>query len=82
MRSINSFFTKIAIIGMIIGGLSYILNPSLEKIGQGGQLIAQAAIPWWISVIQFIGTTIGGTLGAIGILILLYLVMRSRKSSC
>jgi hypothetical protein len=52
-----------------------VLNPSPEKIGQAGQLIAQAAIPWWISVIQFLASL--GLIGVIGIIIILIFVARN-----
>lgn len=60
---------------MVIWVLSYAANPSPEKISQAGQLIAQAAIPWWIPIIQFLATL--GILGAIGIIVLLSLVARN-----
>jgi hypothetical protein len=57
---------------------SYSLNPSPEKIEQAGELIAQAAIPWWVSVIQFLASAPFGILGTILILVLLYLVAKGK----
>lgn len=51
---------------------SYALNPSPEKVGKAGELIAQAAIPWWIPVIQFFAPL--GIMGVIVILVLLFFV--------
>lgn len=51
------------------------VNPTSEKIGQGGELIAQAAIPWWLQVIEFLAA-----LGAVGALLaVLFLIVLSVK---
>jgi len=71
MRKIAAIFSIPIIVGMIVWVLSYAVNPSPEKINQAGQLIAQAAIPWWVSVIQFLAPL--GALGAIGIIVFLFL---------
>lgn len=62
----------IAITPMTYWAFSYVLNPSTEKISEAGELIAQAAVPWWIPVIQFFAPL--GVIGAIVILALLYFV--------
>ena len=59
----------------IVWVLSYTVDPSLDKIDQAGQLIAQAATPWWVSVIQFLAPL--GALGAIVIIVLLFFVARN-----
>jgi hypothetical protein len=76
MRKIGSIFALISIIGVFIWAFSYQINPTPEKIDQAGQLIAQAAIPWWVSVIQFLASL--GIIGAILILIFLYLVAKGK----
>ena len=75
MKKIAAIFSIPVIVGMIVWVLSYAVNPSPDKIEQTGQLIVQAAIPWWVSVIQFLAAL--GTLGAIGIIVLLYFVARN-----
>ena len=52
--------------------LNYTLNPSPEKISKAGELIAQAATPWWIPVVQFFAPL--GIVGAIVIVGLLLFV--------
>lgn len=76
MKIIGAIFSIPIVAGMIIWALSYVVNPSPDKISQAGQLIAQAAIPWWVPVIQFLATM--GTFGAIGIIVLLFLVAKNR----
>ena len=71
MRKIAAIFSIPIIVGTIVWVLSYAVNPSLDKIEQAGQMIAQAAIPWWVSVIQFLAPL--GALGAIGIIAFLFL---------
>ena len=71
MKRIAAIFSIPIIVGTIVWVLSYAVNPSPDKIEQAGQLIAQAAIPWWVSVIQFLAAL--GTLGAIGIIVFLFL---------
>jgi hypothetical protein len=75
LKIIAFIFSVPTIIGTAVWSLSYLINPSPEKIGQAGQLIAQAAIPWWVPVIQFLAPL--GILGAILILVLLYFVAKS-----
>jgi len=38
-------------------------NPSSESIEKGGELIAEAAVPWWIGVIEWLSSLQG--IGAI-----------------
>jgi len=64
------------LVGMSAWALSYLMNPSPEKIGQAGQLIAQAATPWWVPAIQFLTSASLGILGAILIFALLYFVAK------
>jgi len=71
VKRIATIFSIPIIAGMIVWVFSYAVNPSPDKIDQAGQLIAQAAIPWWVSVIQFLAAL--GTLGAIGIIVFLFL---------
>ncbi len=70
-----AFLTLIPIlVGMAAWAFSYVLNPSPDKVDQVGQLIAQAATPWWVPVIQFLVPL--GIIGAILILVLLYFVAK------
>lgn len=71
MKIIAAIFSIPIIAGTIVWVLSYAVSPSLDKIDQAGQLITQAAIPWWVSVIQFLASL--GALGAIGIIVFLLL---------
>ena len=64
------------IVGISAWAFSYLINPSPEKIDQAGQLIAQAATPWWIPVIQFLASASLGIFGAILIIALLYSVAK------
>jgi hypothetical protein len=52
-KIIDSLSSKITLFCMVVWGLSYLLNPSPEKIGRAGEIIVQAAIPWWVPIIQF-----------------------------
>jgi hypothetical protein len=74
VKAIAAILSIPTIAGFIWWALSYSVNPSPDKIDQAGQLIAQAAIPWWVSVIQFLAPL--GFIGAIGILVLLFLISK------
>ncbi len=74
MKVIAFIFSIPTIVGMAIWSFGYLINPSPEKVSQAGQLIAQAAVPWWIPVIQFLAPL--GIGGAILILVLLYFVAK------
>ncbi|MFO7996672.1 MAG: hypothetical protein R6U93_05985 [Dehalococcoidia bacterium] len=67
-------FSIPVIAGTVVWVCSYTLNPSPDKIDQAGTLMAQAAIPWWVSVTQFLADL--GTLGAVGIILLLFFVAK------
>jgi hypothetical protein len=53
-----------AIITVIVGlpllmkflfwSIGYSISPSTEGIGKGAELIADAAIPWWLGVIEWL----------------------------
>lgn len=53
-----------AIISVIVGlplltkflfwSVGYTISPSAESIGKGAELIADAAIPWWLGVIEWL----------------------------
>ena len=73
--------TIFTLVGISVWAFSYLINPSPEKIDQAGQLIAQTAIPWWVSVIQFLESASLGILGAILILALLYFVAKGGKEA-
>lgn len=68
----TKIFTILAVSSIAWWTLSYMLNPSPEKISEAGELIAQTAIPWWIPVIQFFAPL--GIIGAIVIIVLLFFV--------
>jgi hypothetical protein len=74
-KFIGSIFTTLTLLQIGIWGVSYVLNPSPAAIDQAGQIIAQAAIPWWMSVIQFLAPL--GIIGSIGVVVLLVLVARN-----
>jgi hypothetical protein len=71
---IGGLFSLVTIVSFIIWMLTTMANPTPENISQGGELIAQAAIPWWITVIQFLAPL--GLIGAILILIVLFYASR------
>ena len=75
MKLIAEIFSIPLIARTAVWVVSYTVSPSLDKIDQGGQLIAQAATPWWVSVVQFLEPL--GVLGAIGIIVLLVFVTRN-----
>ena len=75
MRVIAAILSVPTIAGIIVWAISYTANPTPEKIDQAGQLIAQAATPWWVSVIQFLAPL--GTIGAIGIVGLLFMMKKN-----
>jgi len=75
MEKLAAIFSIPLISRTIVWVVSYTVNPSLDKIDQAGQLIAQAATPWWVSVTQFLKPL--GALGAIGIIVLLFFVARN-----
>jgi hypothetical protein len=74
MGLIGKIFSLIAGASFIIWAISYIASPSPEKIADAGQLIAQAAIPWWMPVIQFLAPL--GIIGGICIIVVLFLVAK------
>jgi hypothetical protein len=76
MKVVGAFFSIITLGGFMIWVLTYMANPSPENLAEVGPIIAQAAIPWWISVIEFL--TKFGTVGAIGILVLLFFIAKNR----
>ena len=68
----RKIFTILAVSPIALWILSYMFNPSPEKISKAGELIAQTATPWWIPVIQFLVPL--GIIGAIVIVALLFFV--------
>ena len=71
---IGGFFSLVTIVSLTIWMLTTRASPTPENISKGGELIANAAIPWWVTVIQFLAPL--GTIGAILILVVLFYVSR------
>lgn len=72
MKTIAFLMSLPTLVSMAIWAMDYIINPAAEKISLACDLIAQAAVPWWIPVIQFLLPL--GILGGVATLVLLYLV--------
>jgi len=72
IKDMRTILAILAVSPMAWWAFSYMLNPSPEKISKAGELIAQAAIPLWVPVIQFFAPL--GMIGAIVILVLLFFV--------
>jgi len=73
MNLIAQIFNIIFLIGIVVWLVQSLTNPtSPEVIEKAGELIAQAAIPWWIPVLQFIVSIpiLGGTLGVVFLFLL------------
>lgn len=61
------------IIGVGVWIIQVLFNPtSPQVIEKGGQLIAQAAIPWWVTVLQFL-TSLPGIGAILAALFIIYL---------
>ena len=73
---IGGIFSLITIVSFMIWMLKTMVNPTPENVSQGGELIAQAAIPWWITAIQYLAPL--GLIGAILILVILVYVSRKQ----
>ena len=53
MRPIGTIFGIWGTISFFNWAMTYMASPTLENAGKVGSIIAQSAIPWPISVIQF-----------------------------
>lgn len=42
------------LMNLIFWSIGYTINPSADSIGKGAELIADAAIPWWLGVIEWL----------------------------
>jgi hypothetical protein len=62
------------LISVIGWALSMSVNASPVNIAKAGDLIAQAAVPWWISAIQWLAP-----LGLLGTLVMLLIVFLASK---
>ena len=70
-----------AIISLIVGlpllmrflfwSVGYAISPSAESIGKGAELIADAAIPWWLGVIGWLAALPVAGLLILGFILLL-----------
>lgn len=63
----------ISVFVWIISAIANSISP--QVIEKGGELIGQAAIPWWISVIQFLVSI--PIIGAILTLVFIFILARS-----
>ena len=72
MSKIGAIFGIPTAVGVVIWIVKYMTDPSPSNLSQAGPLIAQAATPWWIPVLQFIANVFPGIVGAILIIGLLY----------
>lgn len=65
------------LIGLVIWFLTVLTNPTSPQVSQqAGELIAQAAVPWWLPVIQFL-VGIPGIVG--GVLVVAFLIYLARN---
>jgi hypothetical protein len=76
MKTIGFIFGCITIISFTFLVVNAVINPTPENISQVGTLIAQASIPWWITVMEFL-SKVGGTIGGIAIVVFLFLLSKS-----
>ena len=64
---------RIASIPLLLWAIIWViqsaLNPSPEKIDQGGELIAKAATPWWIPLLEHAPAIVSGILIAVLVLV-------------
>jgi hypothetical protein len=78
MGSVWKFFGFIfgipLVISMIVWAFSTMANPSADNIAKAGNLIAQAAIPWWIPVIIWLAPL--GLIGGPLIFLIVYLASK------
>jgi hypothetical protein len=76
IKEMKKILAIIAVVPIACWVFSYMLNPSPDKISKAGELIAQAATPWWVPVVQFFAP-----LGIIGAIIIIgVLIFASRQS--
>jgi hypothetical protein len=76
MQAIGKIFSAITVGGFFIWAINYVASPSPEKITKAGELIAQAAIPWWLPVINFLAPL--GIIGFILIIVLLFYIAKNK----
>jgi len=80
MRKLEQILAIPLLIALGLWAINALTNPgSPEVIEQGGELIAQAAVPWWISVLEFL-TSIPGIGAILGVVFLFFLFSKSRGS--
>jgi hypothetical protein len=54
---IISFIVGLPLLLMFLfWSVGYIISPSAESIGKGAELIANAAVPWWLDVLGWLAT--------------------------
>jgi hypothetical protein len=75
MKTIGLILSIPLLAQIAVWGCSTSLNPSPENIAQAGELMAQAVVPWWLPIINFLASW--GTFGAILVVILLFLLVKS-----
>jgi hypothetical protein len=57
-------FTVPLLFQTVIWSVSSVVNPSPENIQKGGELIAEAAVPWWVGIMEWMAG-LGGTVAAV-----------------
>ncbi len=78
MKVVAAITSILTLGGIFVWAINYLINPTPEKVDQAGQLITQAAIPWWIPVLQFLASASLGVLGVVLIVTLLYFVSKGQ----
>jgi len=76
MKIIGVIFGYIALFSFVIWVLKVVANPTPANLDQIDILIAQAAIPWWIPIIEFLAK-VGNAIGGIAIAVFLFLLVKS-----
>ena len=80
MRKLEQILAIPLLVGLVIWAFSALANPgSPEVIEQGGELIAQAAVPWWISVLEFLVSVPG--IGSIVAVVFLFILFSRNKGN-
>lgn len=76
MKIIGVICGYVTLVSFAIWVLKVMANPTPANFDQVGTLIAQAAIPWWIPVIEFLAK-VGNVIGGIAIAVFLFLLAKS-----
>lgn len=71
IRAIPTLLAIPLILSMVILVISTAINPTPDKIEKAGEILAEAATPWWIPVFEVLATILGG-LVAVGFLYFIF----------